>query len=55
MDGRLNINLLSEFKKFNAAEYTEIDQELYDELRKFFRPHNERLYKFLGRDFNWNY
>ena len=27
---------------------------LWRELAAFFRPHNQRLYEFLGRDFGWD-
>ena len=44
---------LTEFKKFNASDYKGLDNKLRNELSEFFKPHNERLYKFLGRDFGW--
>lgn len=37
----------------NPSDAVDVSDELRDELRRFFRPHNERLYEFLGRDFGW--
>ena len=30
-----------------------VDAETNDRLRRFFEPHNQRLYKFIGRDLGW--
>lgn len=32
-----------------------LDPALRDRLRDYYRPHNERLYEYLGRDFGWGY
>jgi len=45
---------LKRFKKHNPTQYSkEIDKDLRDELIKFFKPHNERLYKLIDRNFGW--
>jgi len=45
---------LREFKKYNFHRY---EEEMQTETRKrlieFFKPHNEKLYDYLGRNFNW--
>jgi len=47
-------NKLKQFKKHNPTQYSkEIDKDLRDELIKFFKPHNERLYKLIDRNFGW--
>ena len=46
---------VSAFENKNVGRY---DQTMSDrthmELTEYFRPHNERLYRLLGRDFNWD-
>ena len=38
----------------HVGSYTEeVHRDVHDYLRNYFRPHNERLYTFLGRDFGW--
>ncbi len=38
----------------NVGSYTrEVPPAVYETLARFFSPHNERLYQFLGRDFRW--
>jgi hypothetical protein len=32
-----------------------LEPEIRERLRDYFRPHNERLYGYLGRDFDWGY
>jgi len=32
---------------------TKVSSDIYDYLDEYFYPHNQALYKFLGRDFNW--
>ena len=41
-------------EKFNVGHYKEMNLSTKKFLKNFFKPHNEKLYKFLGRDFNWN-
>ncbi len=46
---------LGEYKKQNTGgAYDGITPELHAELNAYFRPHNERLYALVGRDFGWN-
>lgn len=44
----------AEFKKLNAAPYPDMEPATRRKLSAFFRPHNERLYEFLGRDLGWD-
>ena len=37
----------------NAGRYTPINPATRQWLREYFQPHNERLYKFLGRNLGW--
>ncbi|MDB9525074.1 sulfotransferase domain-containing protein [Oscillatoria sp. CS-180] len=39
---------------FNAGSYAKIDLTLQEELFEFFKPYNERLFEYCGRDFGWN-
>ena len=42
------------YKKFKERQYSEkLDTNLRTELTTFFQPHNQKLYKFLGKDFDW--
>lgn len=41
-------------KKYNVGDYQEIDESNKKYLAEFLKPHNEKLYKLLGRNFNWN-
>lgn len=43
-----------EFKKLNAAPpYPDMDPGTRARLEEYFRPHNQRLYEFLGTDLGW--
>ena len=44
-----------EYKLYKKQVYQKqrIDPTFRKQLVEYFRPHNERLYKFLGRNFNW--
>ena len=42
-------------KKHNVSKYEPMNEQSRKILKKFFKPHNENLYKFLKRDFEWNY
>lgn len=44
---------LTEYETFNAFSSGQMDPELRARLVEHFRPHNRRLYEFLGRDFGW--
>jgi len=41
-------------KKLNVGSYKEMSPRTRDELLDYFRPHNERLYRLLGRRFDWD-
>jgi hypothetical protein len=41
------------FRKYNANRYPEMDEKTKEYLADYFKPHNERLYDFLGRNFGW--
>lgn len=45
---------LSQYKRYNFFEdQPKIKSSTRRELSEFFKPNNERLYNFLGRDFGW--
>ena len=31
-----------------------VNPGVYEELERYFRPHNERLFQMLGQDFGWS-
>jgi hypothetical protein len=37
----------------NEGSYPEMNPATRERLANYFRPHNERLYEYLGRDFSW--
>jgi hypothetical protein len=39
---------------YGQAEYPKMEPHMRTRLTEYFRPHNKRLYDFLGRDFGWN-
>jgi hypothetical protein len=39
---------------YGQAEYPKMEPRVRDRLVEYFRPHNQRLYDFLGRDFGWD-
>jgi len=41
-------------KKLNVGSYKKMNSKTRDELLDYFRPHNERLYRLLGRSFDWD-
>ena len=46
---------LEERKRHNVGKYTEpMAEETRQDLMDYFRPQNEKLYEFLGRDFGWD-
>ena len=45
----------SQYQHHNQGGYSaKIDEDLRRRLTEFFRPHNQRLEKYLGREFNWD-
>ena len=47
---------LNEYKKFYLAKYKQptMEPEIRKKLIEFFKPYNEKLYKFLDIDYGWN-
>ena len=46
---------LTEYRTIGAAQYkNKMEQETRKKLIEFFKPHNEKLYEFLGRKFDWD-
>ena len=43
-----------EIKTYNKGKYKSINENTQKMLVEYFTPHNEKLYDFLKRDFNWN-
>jgi len=41
------------FGKFQSGEYKKMSEYTRQKLDEFFKPYNQRLYKFLGTDFGW--
>ncbi|MGK7952253.1 MAG: tetratricopeptide repeat protein [Xenococcaceae cyanobacterium] len=44
---------LPQYKKYNAGKYSSIDEQLYNRISKFFKPHNQRLEEYLNRKLDW--
>lgn len=42
------------YKKFAEGSYKKMDNEIRENLIRYFKLHNQRLYKFLGKDFKWD-
>ena len=47
---------LPEYKQIGKAKYKQpkMNSETRKKLVEYFKPHNERLYEFLGRRFDWD-
>jgi hypothetical protein len=43
-----------EYKQLNNTSYSRMDEALRSSLLEYFRPHNARLYEYLGVDFGWD-
>lgn len=42
-------------EKYNSFKYNStIDPSLRKELQEYFQPYNEKLFNFLGRNYDWN-
>jgi hypothetical protein len=41
------------YNKINVGKYSHMDPKIRDKLYEYFKPHNEKLYKLLDRNFNW--
>ena len=46
--------VLKNAKKFNTGSYSRMDGEVRRTLINFFRPHNQKLYSYLGVQFYWD-
>ena len=44
---------LDKYDIFNFGGYEKMDDFMEDKLRKYFYPHNQELYEYLGTNFNW--
>jgi hypothetical protein len=44
---------LSDDRVYNVGRYGDLDIATSEKLRAYFRPHNQQLYEYLGRDFAW--
>lgn len=44
---------LSSYQKQNVGNYSEMNPSTRKQLKEFFKPYNEELYKFLGINYNW--
>jgi hypothetical protein len=45
---------LSNYQRYTAGSYSQVPQEIREQLSAFFKPHNQRLEAFLNRKFNWD-
>jgi len=41
-------------KKYNVGSYEQMNDNTKKFLKNFFKPHNEKLYHLLGRNFHWD-
>ena len=46
--------LKQEYKPFNDAKYAKMAPATRERLLAYFKPYNDRLYDYLGRDFGWD-
>ncbi len=44
---------INQYRKYCPGSYSPIDKNTRETLSELFRPHNQRLEKYLGRQFNW--
>lgn len=42
------------YQKYNVGNYSTMDAAVRKQLIEFFKPHNRRLYDYLGTDFDWS-
>ncbi|MEP6514646.1 sulfotransferase domain-containing protein [Microcoleus vaginatus] len=45
---------LKSYGKHNSSEYPPISDTVYDQLKAYFRSHNQRLAELCDRDFGWD-
>ena len=41
-------------RKMKAAKYSEMKAETKNFLIDFYKPHNEKLFKMIGKEFDWS-
>ena len=46
---------IQDLDRKNVGKYKKMNEDTRKWLVEYFKPHNERLYKYLGRDFHWDY
>ena len=42
------------YQKYNASSYSALKPDTRQSLINFFKPHNQRLYEYLGEKFDWD-
>ena len=45
---------IKDVERQNAGEYKKLDKSMRKFLVDYYRPHNERLFKLLGKNFDWD-
>ena len=45
---------IKDFEKTNLGKYAPMKDDTRRTLVDYFRPHNEKLYRMIGRNFGWN-
>ncbi|MBL8151206.1 MAG: sulfotransferase domain-containing protein, partial [Blastocatellia bacterium] len=45
---------LEDTNNYNKGSYSKMEPKIKSRLVDYFRPHNQKLYEFLGRDFGWD-
>ena len=45
---------LKKYGKYNYATYADMTSKTRKRLTEYFKPHNKKLYEYIGRDFGWN-
>ncbi len=45
---------LSDYKNYNEGGYGKMESAMRERLVQYFYPHNQRLYKIIGRDLGWD-
>ena len=44
---------LKDYKEYNAGSYSKVEPATRQKLNDYFEPHNQRLYEYLGTNFDW--
>ena len=54
-DGKYyDYEIIRDYDINNERKYTTMKSKTRDDLIEYFRPYNEKLYKLLDRDFDWD-